>query len=247
MWSLCGVAHTIVESSAISNKTREINHLFPLYTYPTEQQLHLGMTREPNLDESFIRALGSSLGLDFISDNFGDLQRSFGPEDVFSYIYAVLHSRHYRRRYADFLKSDFPRVPSTCDRGLFASLVAHGKRLLSLHLMESKGDQAPAFLVAGENVVDSVQYAPPSSGIAGRVFINRDQHFEGIEPEIWDFTVGSYRPAEKWLKDRKGRVLSDRDIEHYCEILAALTETDRLMAKVDEVIEQHGGWPNAFQ
>ena len=89
---------------------------------------------------------------------------------------------------------------------------------------------------------------PPSSGLPGRVWINREQYFESVEPEIWAFTIGGYRPAEKWLKDRKGRMLSDDEIDHYRKIVAALVETRLLkLAEIDEVIGKHGGWPSAFR
>ena len=95
--------------------------------------------------------------------------------------------------------------------------------------------------------MDQVRYAPPSSGLPGCVWINREQYFESVEPEIWASTIGGYRPAEKWLKDRKGRTLSEDDIDHYRKIVAALTDTRRLMTEIDEVIGKHGGWPRAFQ
>ena len=86
-------------------------YLFPNYIYPTEGQEHLGLARQPNLAGGLVEAISSSLGLEFISDGSGNLQESFGPDDVFNYIYAVLHSPNYRCRYADFLKSDYPRIP----------------------------------------------------------------------------------------------------------------------------------------
>ena len=99
----------------------------------------------------------------------------------------------------------------------------------------------------GDCPVEKIRYTPPSNESSGRVWINRNQYFEGVKPEIWAFTIGGYRPAEKWLKDRKGRVLSENDITHYRKIIAALTETMRLMQAVDDAIKQHGGWPNAFE
>ena len=159
-WSLCGVSGDITESSAISNKTGEINYVFPLYAYPTGEQEKTGLVREQNLSEEFVEALSSSLEFEFVTDGPGDLQQSFGPEDVFHYIYAVLHSPEYRRRYADFLKSDFARVPLTSDHSLFATLVGLGRRVTSLHLMETEGDDAPAFPKVGDNRVDMVRYAP---------------------------------------------------------------------------------------
>ena len=79
------------------------------------------------------------------------------------------------------------------------------------------------------------------------MFINSDQYFEGVAPEAWKFSIGGYRPVEKWLKDRKGRVLSDADNDHYRQIVAALADTERLMNEIDELIEQYGGWPEAFK
>ena len=95
--------------------------------------------------------------------------------------------------------------------------------------------------------MDKVRYALPTSGLPGRVWINREQHFENVEPETWAFTIGGYHPAEKWLKDRKSRMLSEDDIDHYRKIIAALAETRRLMAEIGDVIEQYGDWPDAFQ
>ena len=245
-----GWEHVFVSKSLIQHHTvslKEVNYLFPLYTYPTEGQEHLGLSREPNIDKGFLEAIETSLGLEFTSGGSGDLQQTFCPEDVFNYIYAVLHSPEYRRRYADFLKSDFPRIPPISDPTLFAALGKLGKRLVSLHLMESEGDNCPAFVGGGDNRVDRVRYAPPANGVAGRVFINHHQFFEGVEPDIWNFTIGGYRPAEKWLKDRQGRILSDDDVAHYRRIVGALVATARLMDEIDELLEQRGGWPEAFQ
>ena len=241
-----GWEHVFVSKSLIQHHTvslKEVNYLFPLYTYPTEGQENVGLAREPNLDRAFLEAIGAATGLSLTPDGSGDLRNSFGPEDVFHYIYAVLHSPEYRRRYADFLKSDFPRVPLTSDRTLFSTLVELGKRLTSLHLMESEGNVAPAFPKTGTNRVDRVRYAPPVSGAPGRVYINRDQYFEGLAPETWEFSIGGYRPAEKWLKDRTRRTLSYGDVTHYRMICSVLAETPRIMGRIDEAIDSNGGWP----
>ena len=217
------------------------NCLFPLYTHPKEEES--GQERAPNLGDEFLEAVGSAIGLEFTPEGSGDLERFFGPEDVFHYIYAVLHSPEYRRRYADFLKSDFPRVPITGKRSLFAALVKQGSRLTSLHLMESEGDDLPSYPRSGSDRVDGVRYTPPKGDVLGRVFINAAQYFEGVAPETWEFTIGGYRPAEKWLKDRKNRELSYDDIVHYRRICGALAETPPIMACIDDAIESHGRWP----
>ena len=239
-WSVL-VTDAIIGHKALA--AYDINSLFPLYSYPTEEQERVGLRRQANLSKEFVEALSKSIGLNFATEGSADLQTSFGPEDVFHYIYAVLHSPEYRRRYADFLKSDFPRVPLTGKRSLFAGLVGLGKRLTSLHLMESVGNTLPSFPKQGDNRVDRVQYAASADESLGRVLINSDQYFEGVSPETWGFIIGGYHPAEKWLKDRKGRTLSYNDIIHYRRICAILSETPRIMASIDTKIENHGGWP----
>ena len=101
----------------------------------------------------------------------------------------------------------------------------------------------PTFSVTGSNRVDKERYTPPSGDSSGRVYINPSQYFEGVTPETWELTIGGYRPAEKWLKDRRRRTLSFDDIAHYQRVCAALAETPQLMARIDEAIESHGGWP----
>ena len=226
------------------------NCLFPLYTYLGETSNSTKATnqRQSNVEPKFTQAFESAVGLDFIRDGSGNFSTTFGPEDIFNYLYAVLYSSEYRLRYADFLKSDFPRVPIPGDHGLFTDLIAPGARLVRLHLMEAEGTETrTTFRAIGGNQVAMVRYTPPEDGLPGRVWINSDQYFEGVSPETWDFAIGGYRPAEKWLKDRKGRILTAEDIVHYQKILVALEETGRLMAEIDEIIEARGGWPAAFE
>jgi len=216
---------------------------FPLYLYPDsgEGQGTLFTTerlrREPNLSQVFIAAVVGRLLLDFTPDGKGDLEGTFGPEDIFHYMYAVFHSPTYRERYAEFLKIDFPRLPLTSDLGLFRALAEKGEELLALHLMESPELDHPIakFPITGSNEVEKVRYAED-----GRVYINKTQYFEGVEPEVWGFHIGGYQVLEKWLKDRKGRTLSYDDVTHYGKIVVALKETIRLMQEIDAIIPL---WP----
>ena len=162
------------------------------------------------------------------------------PEDIFHYAYAIFHSPTYRERYAEFLKIDFPRLPLTSDVPLFRALSALGEQLTALHLMERAGPNPAAFPVPGSSSVDA---APKYDKDDRRVFINKTQYFAPVPPEVWAFQIGGYQVCHKWLKDRKGRTLTEEDITHYGSIVAALGETIRLMAEIDAVIEEHGGWP----
>ena len=234
-------ANSLIGHKALA--TYDLNSLFPLYTYPTEQQEQIGQTQEPNLSATFIESVASSLGLDFTPDGPGDLQKTVGPRDLFHFIYAVLHSPEYRTRYAGFLKSDFARVPLTTNVSLFADLVTLGQRLTSLHLMETPAAAVPSYPAEGSNQVEQVRYTDPKGDTPGRVYINKQQYFEGVVPQTWDLTIGGYRPAEKWLKDRKGHTLGYDDIEHYRRICGMLSETPHVMAQIDQAINSNGGWP----
>ncbi len=264
-WSHCGVTHSIVESCAVSNKTKEINYLCPLYIYRSEQEIASGLyspgDRQPNLAPEFTRDLEQRLGLRFIADGKGNLQETFGPEDAFHYIYAAFHSPTYRQRYDQFLRADFPRVPLTGNVALFRALVGLGRQLTQVHLLKSlRLDQtAVGFPVPGDNVIERghPKYLPPGHSLPtqkapleqGRVYISKDdqksgkrgQCFEGIAPEIWEFRIGGYQPLDKWLKDRRGRTLSFDDLNHYRRMVAALAETGRLTKEIDVAISDAGG------
>ncbi|MFQ5852384.1 MAG: type ISP restriction/modification enzyme [Candidatus Binatia bacterium] len=250
------VTNTIYSKDAISIKDRVTG--FPLYLYTTPEDTAgtlfetKAVTREPNLSPAFIAAVKEKLELDFMLDGEGDLERTFGPEDILHYAYAVFNSPTYQHRYAEFLRIDFPQLPLTSDLGLFKALAEKGEELVALHLMESPkvSDIISSFPVPNSNEVVSRHpryLAPdePEPGTGepleeGRVYINEDQYFAGIDPDVWQFQIGGYQVLHKWLKDRKGRKLSWDNIYHYQRIVIALNETMRLMAEIDELIP---GWP----
>lgn len=157
---------------------------------------------------------------------------------VFDYIYGVLHSPDYRRTYAQFLKIDFPRIPYPPSPEVFAHVAQKGGALRRLHLMKEAaiGDAPFPFTGDGDNVVDKPVFVPlPQAGgeqHMGRVQINPDQYFENVPAIAWEFHIGGYQPAQKWLKDRKGRALSFDDVVHYQKIIKILSETDRIMRDI---------------
>jgi hypothetical protein len=110
--------------------------------------------------------------------------------------------------------------------------------------MEKFGKIVTRYPVPGDDVVVKIDYTSPAdTPEQGRVWINKTQYIEGVPPEVWEFYVGGYQVCQKWLKDRKGRKLEFNDIQHYQRMVAALAETIKLMDQIDEVIDEHGGWP----
>lgn len=217
---------------------------FPLYLYSSARTDFFDDStaggRRPNLSPEFIADFSARLQLDFVSEGCSDLRKTFGPEDIFHYAYAMFHSPTYRSRYAEFLKIDFPRLPLTRDVSLFRSLCALGKDLVALHLMEHLPKLETHYPAAGDNTVDAVRYTEPASGVPGRVWISQTQYFDNVPPEVWNYHIGGYQVCQKWLKDRKGRQLSYDDLTHYRGIVAALARTIELQTAIDDAI---GEWP----
>jgi len=152
------------------------------------------------------------------------------PENILDYIYTILHSPNYREKYKEFLKIDFPRIPYPKDKTSFKKLVKLGTELRQLHLLESPkvNKFITTYPIPGSNEVEKISYKDQ------KVFINKEQYFGKVPQSAWEFYIGGYQPAKKWLKDRKGRTLTNSDIEHYQKIIVALSETERIMKEIDK-------------
>ena len=223
----------------------DISYVFPLYLYPDTNQLRLddNQQRKPNLDDAIVKTIAENLGLRFTPEKEDD-NKTFAPIDLLDYIYAVLHSPAYREHYKEFLKIDFPRVPYPTEKKQFRQLVALGGELRTLHLMESPtlDNLITGYNQPGDHKVDKPEYKiTDHKKHLGEVHISKTQYFSEVPETAWNFYIGGYQPAQKWLKDRKGRNLNSNDIGHYQKIILALTETARLMKEIDEAIDTLGG------
>jgi len=217
-----------VTSNIIGHKTvsaYDINYLFPLFLYLESTKKHLfnyekaDKQRQPNINPEVFITLTEAY------------KKKPTPEDIFFYIYAVLYSKTYRTKYTEFLKIDFPRVPFTKAYTLFSKMAEYGKQLVDLHLLKSPDLDSPVakFQGQGNEKFEKIRYEN------GRVYINNDQYFEGVKPEVWQYQIGGYQVCEKWLKDRKGRSLSLDDMKHYCRMVTALSKTIELQKVIDEM------------
>ena len=206
----------LVDDSYVSNKSRERGYLMPLYRHETlmgdiEQKV-------PNLDEKIYTKIKKKIS-------------AVTPESLFDYIYAMLHNPSYRQCYAEFLKSDFPCIPYPSDLKTFHALAEKGAELRGLHLLESPILDKPitTYPVDGDHEVIKPRFE------GGKVWINVTQYFGNVPEVAWNFYIGGYQPAQKWLKDRKGRKLSNDDIKHWQRIIVALTETGKIMQDIDKI------------
>ncbi|MGN6400454.1 MAG: type ISP restriction/modification enzyme [Flavisolibacter sp.] len=244
-WNIVFVSKTPVDSNIFY---RGRGTVFPLYTFSendNQQSIEQKPTRTPNLNPEIVNKISEALHLTFTPEketegevcfaNNPDLRpefrTSFAPIDILDYIYAVLHSPTYREKYKEFLKIDFPRVPYPKDANTFWQLVKLGGELRQIHLLESPvvSRYITQYPFDGSNTVTKPKYEN------GKVYINDAQYFDNVPEVAWNFYIGGYQPAQKWLKDRKERQLSFEDILHYQQIIVALAETDRLMKEIDGI------------
>lgn len=240
-WNLVSISNTITDLNVFR---RGGTPVFPLYRY-AEQGSH----RFHNISQSFVEEvcqhlnyeIDSTDAMSFILDGKGDLHTTIGPEDIFHYIYAILHAPKYRDRYKDQLKIDFPHIPLTTNRALFQKLASLGEQLVTLHLLQNEDTNLPNFPESGNSEVEKEKVC--WSEIDQRVQINATQYFAPIRREVWEFSVGGHHPAKKWLTDRKSRTLTFDDIEHYRRICGTLDKTVKIMEDIDNTIAEHGGWP----
>ncbi|MCQ2599584.1 MAG: N-6 DNA methylase [Alphaproteobacteria bacterium] len=196
--------------SFITNKLIEISSqpfapytVFPLYIYTNDD-------KTPNLNQQIVSEIESKVG-------------QTTPESIFDYIYGVLHSPSYREKYREFLKIDFPRIPYPENADRFEHYRKYGEQLRKLHLMTDIPQSNVSFPIGGDCVVDKPKYEN------GRVYINKTQYFDNVPQIAWDLFIGGYQPAQKYLKDRRGRTLSMDEIIHYENIITVLHATDKIM------------------
>jgi len=220
------VVQNITEVICMSPKTSNNGFVFPLYLYEKEQSdgvFHKTTSaRKPNIASEVLARLTSLYG------------ETVTPEQVFTYVYAILYAPAYRTRYVEFLKSDFPRIPFTKDRDTFLKLAGLGQQLIDLHLMRSPELDNPIsrFCGKGDSAVRKVEY----DADRGRVSINPTQYFDGVTPDLWNYQIGGYQVLAKWLKGRKGRFLTSADTIHHSRIAAALSKTITVQTTIDGLL-----------
>ena len=202
------VVNGLCDMCTVSLQTRETTYCFPLYIYTNDE-------KTPNLNPQIVCEIESKVG-------------QTTPESIFDYIYGVLHSPSYREKYREFLKIDFPRIPYPTNKDKFEYYRKYGEQLRKLHLMTDIPQSNVSVPMAGNCVIDKPTYDN------GRVYINETQYFDNVPQTAWEFYIGGYQPAQKYLKDRKGRVLTPDEVIHYEAIIAVLLETDKVMKEIGQ-------------
>lgn len=204
------ITNDISESCVVSNKSKEGTYLFPLYNNTHTQS---------NIENSFIKLLTKIYNM------------KPSPENILYYIYGVLYSETYRAKYIGFLKTDFPQIPFTTSHEVFLKMALLGEQLADLHLMKSNSLNKiiSPFKGDGDFIIQKIKRED------NKVYINKNQFFDGIEDDVWEYEIGSYKVLDKWLKSHKGRELTLEDITHFSKIVVALSETIKVQVEIDKI------------
>jgi len=224
------VAKNIADVAIGGKVSGSETNVAPLYLYKSFNKNHLfeesadTASKTPNINAELFNRL---------SQHYGTTPT---PEQIFHYIYSVLYSNIYREKYAEFLKIDFPRIPFAANYDLFIKMNELGKQLLNLHLLSSSELHNPIskFRGQGSGMVEKVKYSEEDM----RVYINNDNYFDNVEKVVWEYQIGGYQVCNKWLKDRKGRILSLIETEQYCKIVTAISKTIALQNQIDLLYEE---------
>jgi hypothetical protein len=223
-----GYSHFLITLNIVDNRTffssKGTIQFAPLFLYPFAEKKDLfnqhQIEKEPNIHQALFEKLSAVY------------RKKPTPKDILYYIYGIFYSNIYRKTYAEFLKIDFPRVPFTTNYNLFKEVAKLGKELADLHLLKSHILDKPIakYQGAGDNDrIEKVIYNDEEQ----RIYINKEKYFEGIKAEVWNYHIGGYQVLQKYLKDRKGRIMDDAP--RYCRIIAALSKTIEIQEKLDGI------------
>ena len=182
---------------------------FPLYLYNDDSRI-------PNINNTIWKKVDANIGY-----HATEIQ-------LFDYVYGILHSASYRKKYMEFLKGDFPKIPYPLDAKSFTHIAGIGERLRKLHLFNNVPDELTLAIYEGDgnNEVIKIQYKQ------NRLYINKNQFFDNVPSDVFEFMVGDDQPALRWLKERKNLVLSAEDICYYQQIIYVLSESKKIMEEL---------------
>jgi len=233
--ALC--SNMIINDCTVSLETKERSYLFPLYLYLQKdkpKKKFLGSIMMLFEEQAEYRGKKPNLSQALVERLIEEFKKTPSAEEIFYYIYGVLYSNIYRTKYSEFLKIDFPRIPFTTNYKVFHKMAGLGEKLVGLHLMQSPDlDRPVAKLSDGDNRIKKVKYDSKTK----KLYINDAQHFESIPQDVWNYEIGGYQVCEKWLKDRKERILSLDEIKTYCRIVTSIQKTIQVQKKIDELYD----------
>jgi predicted helicase len=234
-WRDVQITENIIELGAMATRPGNNAPLFPLYSYV---QTSTGLKKEINFTQEFKT---------YIKDTYGSDKR-FTVKKILYYIFAILHSQEYRKKYAEFLKIDFPRIPMMENKDLFFKIAKIGEELANIHLLRFGKitlNTSKVTLHEG-NMRDSLKIKKVQYSDKNQLWINNQTYFAGISTDVYEYHIGSYRICQKWLIRFKNCILGKSEVNTFINIVWVIEQTLQRSKEIDELIETHGGWETSL-
>jgi hypothetical protein len=217
----------VVLDGILRSDNRGNEYLFPIYRIVQGIGDESGETtsgRVANFSNTTVLQLSRQWSLTWQPWGVGDLETTWGPEDLGHYLYALLHAETYQVAYAGSLRSGFPPIVFPRNRSLFESMSRCGKRLLDCHLRVGRSAPSDGRAASDDGKIWRVQPRFPCYE-QGAIWTGPGEEIARVSEAVWEFRAGTHQVAKKWLADRRGRPLTDGDRADYERILAEIEET----------------------
>ncbi len=215
------------------------SYIFPLYIYDTENVRKILREENEEVGGMFedIKHFENKVRIEnftpkfrkFINEKYGDIK----PEEILGYIYAILFHKEYRKKYLDFLKIDFPKIPFVESKDYFLKFAKLGEELYNLHLENLKIQKEvgePMFKDnknKNEKIVKAIYNENEKD-----LFVNESLYFKNVDKEVWEYKIGGYQVLDKYLKSHKNENI---DYEHFENVIKILTRSIEIEAEISEL------------
>ena len=227
-WSHVFVTNNLTEGHIYGGC--EISYTMPLFKWGNQ------ISSNVNLNIDLIKKLEETYKVHFKENVLSKLSNKLTAKEILYYIYAVLNSNSFRKKFGSLLKIDFPRVPFVKNKKYFNKLSKFGEQLVIYHTLDRKIESPVNFPKTGSDIIDQIKFDE------NKIWINNNQYFDSIPIKTWNFQIGGYMPAQKWLKTRKGKKLTYDELVTYQMIIGRILKTIEIQSKIDKTIENMGGW-----
>ena len=223
-------SHVFVTNSLTEGHICEVSYTMPLFKDDNQ------ITSKVNLNIDLINSIKKYYKAEFKENGLSKSSNEFTAKEVLYYIYAVLNSDSFIKKYGSLLQIDFPRVPFLKNKKYFKRLSKFGEQLVICHTLDAEIESLINFPERGPDIIDQIKFDKNT------IWINKNQYFVNIPTKAWNFQIGGYIPAQKWLKTRKGKKLAYNEIMTYKMIIENIKKTIEIQCKIDQYIKNIGGW-----
>lgn len=238
-WQYCFITNGLVDLSFMGGGNTGAGYIFPLYIYDTENVRKILREENEEVGGMFedIKHFENKVRIEnftpkfrkFINEKYGEIK----PEEILGYIYAILFHKEYRKKYFDFLKIDFPKIPFVESKDYFLKFAKLGEELYNLHLgnLKIQKEVGEPMFKDNKNKNEKIVKAIYNENEKD-LFVNESLYFKNVDKEVWEYKIGGYQVLDKYLKSHKNENIDYEHFENVIKILARSIEIEAEISKL---------------